>query len=126
MAYEQILSCITLEAGQDLSAKQYFFVTQAAGDGQADPTGDGLLANGVLQNAPSAAGQAATVAIGGVTRVSTGDVVARGALLASDANGEAVTAGVGDYCLAKALEASTVAHQIIAAQLMITPSKVTA
>jgi hypothetical protein len=120
MAYEEALKNITFEAGQDLSAKQYFFVTKAADDGQIDPTGDGALANGVLQNNPSAAGMAATVAIDGITKLSAGAAFSRGAILSSDANGEAITIGSGDYPLARALEAATAAHDIVSAQLMIT------
>lgn len=120
MAYEENLDCITLEAGADLSAKQYFFVTQAAGDGQVDPTGDGLLANGVLQNKPDAAGKAATVAVRGITKMSAGAAFSRGDILSSDANGEAITVGSGDYPLARALEAALAAHDIVSVQLMIT------
>lgn len=120
MAYEENLDCITLEAGADLSAKQYFFVTQAAGDGQVDPTGDGLLANGVLQNKPDAAGKAATIAVRGVTKISAGAAFSRGDILSSDGNGEAITVGSGDYPLARALEAALAAHDIVSVQLMIT------
>jgi hypothetical protein len=120
MAYEEALECITLEAGADLSAKQYFFVTQAAGDGQVDPTGDGALANGVLQNKPDTAGKAATIGVRGVSKVSAGAAITRGDIVASDTNGEAVTVGSGDYPLGRALEAATAAHDIIAVELMIT------
>lgn len=120
MAYEENLDCITLEAGADLSAKQYFFVTQAAGDGQVDPTGDGALANGVLQNKPDAAGKAATVAVRGVSKVSAAGVITRGDIVSSDANGEANTIASGDYPLGRALESATAAHDIISVQLMIT------
>lgn len=124
MAYEEALTNISLEAGQDLSAKQYFFVTQAANDGQVDPTGDGLMANGVLQNNPDAAGKAATIAIAGVTKISTSAVFARGDFLASDANGEAKTAVSGNYILAKALSSSLAAHNIVAVELIISGAKV--
>jgi len=95
--------CITLEAGQDLSTKQFYFVSVAA-DGQVDPTGDGLSADGVLQNDPAAAGRAATVAIGGVTKVMCGGVVTKGGPVASDANGTAVNPATGDVILGTALE----------------------
>ena len=49
MAYSDNLQTISGEAGADLSAKQYFFVTIAS-DGQVDPTGNGLSADAVLQN----------------------------------------------------------------------------
>jgi len=93
---------ISLEAGQDLSAKQFFFVTIAS-DGQVDPTGDGAMADGVLLNDPAAAGRAAEVCIGGMTRVSAGGTVAAGADVASDSAGEAVTAASGDVILGTAV-----------------------
>lgn len=96
-------TCVTLEAGADLSAKQYFFVSVSA-DGQVDPTGDGADADGVLQNNPDAAGKAATVAVAGVVKVSCGGVVTRGGPVASDGNGEAVSAASGDVILGTALD----------------------
>jgi hypothetical protein len=74
--YEESLRCVTLEAGQDLSAPQFCFVS-IAGDGQVDPTGAGALTDGVLQNDPNATGTAATVAIGGISRVVCGGVAIR-------------------------------------------------
>lgn len=106
MAYTNNQVCVTLEAGQDLSAKQFFFVAVAS-DGQVDPAGDGAFAQGVLQNDPAAAGRAAEVAISGITKVVCGGTVAAAATVASDANGEAVTAASGDIILGTALEAGT-------------------
>lgn len=103
MATEQNLTTISLEAGSDLSAKQYFFVSVAA-DGQVDATGDGAMADGVLQNDPSAAGAAATVGIGGVTKVECGGTVTRGGTVSSDADGAAVDSATGDIILGTALE----------------------
>jgi hypothetical protein len=120
MASENILDCITLEAGADLSAKQYYFVTQAADDGQVDPTGDGALANGVLQNKPDAAGKAATIATRGVSKVVAAAAITRGDTVSSDASGKANTVASGDYPLGKALEAATADGDVISVQLMIT------
>lgn len=103
MAYTENQICVTLEAGQDLSAKQFFFVSVSA-DGQVDPTGDGAYAVGVVQNDPAAAGRAAEVAIAGITKVSCGGAVTRGGPVASDAAGEAVNAASGDVILGEALE----------------------
>lgn len=103
MATQQNLHCITLIAGADLSAKQFFFVSVAA-DGQIDPTGNGAIAEGVLQNAPAAAGRAAEVAIGGIVKVECGGTVTRGGPVASDASGNAVDAASGDIILGTALE----------------------
>lgn len=103
MAYTYAPHCITLEAGQDFSAKQFFFVSVSA-DGQVDPTGDGAHADGVIQNDPAAAGDAANVAIGGVVKVICGGTVTAGGPVASDAAGEAVDATTGDIILGTALE----------------------
>lgn len=103
MAYTENRQTVTLEAGQDLSAKQFYFVSVSA-DGQVDPTGDGAHADGVLQNDPDTAGHAAEVDIGGITKVYCGGVVTRGGAVASDTNGAAVNAASGDVILGTALE----------------------
>jgi len=103
MATQDNMLTVTLEAGADLSAKQFYFVSVAS-DGQIDPTGDGLDADGVLQDAPAAAGRAALVAIAGKVKVVCGGVVTRGGPVASDADGKAVNAGTGDIILGVALE----------------------
>lgn len=103
MAVNNNQVCVTLEAGANLSTKQYYFVSIAA-DGQIDPTGDGLSAVGVLQNDPAAAGRAAEVCIGGITKVEAGGTVAAGAAVASSATGTAVTAAAGDVILGTAVD----------------------
>jgi len=103
MATQENMLCVTLEAGADLSTKQFYFVSVAS-DGQIDPTGDGLDADGVLQDAPAAAGRAALVAIAGKVKVVCGGVVTRGGPVASDASGTAVSAATGDIILGVALE----------------------
>ncbi len=103
MATQDNMLTVTLEAGADLSAKQFYFVSVAS-DGQIDPTGDGVDADGVLQDAPAAAGRAALVAIAGKVKVVCGGVVTRGGPVASDADGKAVNAGTGDIILGVALE----------------------
>lgn len=95
--------CVTLEAGVDLSAKQFHFVVVSS-DGQIDPCGDGADADGVLLNDPAAAGRAAEVCIGGITKVLCGGVVTRGGPVASDTNGKAVNPATGDAILGTALE----------------------
>jgi len=103
MAFEDSKKSVTLEAGADLSAKQFFFVSVSA-DGQVDATGDGAYAVGVLQNDPAAAGRAAEVAISGISKVSCGGTVTRGGPVSSDTNGEAVDSATGDVILGEALE----------------------
>jgi hypothetical protein len=95
MAYEIPLGKHSLEAGADLSAKQYFFMAIAS-DRQVDPAGAGLATVGVLQNKPSAAGQAAELQTLLISKVVAGEAIAIGASVASDAAGKARTAIAGD------------------------------
>lgn len=100
MAYENLKSCLSgIGASADLSAKQYFIVVIDS-NGQCAVCGDGANASGVLQNKPGAAGRACHISgPGSVTKVEAGGTIAMGANVASDANGNAVTAASGDYIL---------------------------
>ena len=73
---------------------------------------DGDPAIGVLQNKPNS-DQAAEVAVSGVTKVIAGAAVAKGDLVASDANGKLKTAATGDYIIGLALEAASADGNII-------------
>lgn len=115
--------CDTFRAGQDLSAKQYRFVSMAT-DGQIDPTGDGLMAVGILQNAPATVDGAASVAILGPSRVIAGAAFEEGVLLGSDSAGAAVTATSGEYILAIAKEPALAADDIVIVQLILGGAKV--
>lgn len=117
MALEQNLNTRSYEAGQDLSAHQFRFVTQAA-DGQVDPTGAGAQATGVLQDDNGdAAGKVVAVAVGGRSKVEAGGAVAVGDNVASDANGKAVTATTGDVILGVARSASSADGEIVSVEL---------
>jgi len=101
MAVDNKLETISLEAGQDLSTFQYRFVALAS-DGQIDPVGTaGAKAIGILQDKPSAVGQAGCVAVPGTgfSKVELGATVAQGAEVASDNVGRAVTAVSGNVIL---------------------------
>lgn len=112
------MTLINLEAGQDLSSKQYYFVSLAA-DGQVDPTGDGASAEGVLQDAPSAAGYPASIAISGISKVIAGTSITRGDLVASGSAGKAKTAASGNRVLGIALEAATNDGDVISVLLKV-------
>jgi regulator of RNase E activity RraA len=107
----------TYEAGADLSAGQFRFVTLAA-DGQVDLATNGAAAVGVLLNEPNAAGRAATVAIApaGVL-VEAGGTITAGDEIAADADGVAITATTGDVVLGYARE-DGVSGQIIRVDLI--------
>ena len=77
MSYEMDTLDVTLLAAGDLSTYQYKFVKLSA-DNTVTYAGAGEAAIGVLQNKPSAAGQAARVRVFGVTRVVGGVTIAYG------------------------------------------------
>jgi hypothetical protein len=104
MASDQGGKDISIEAGADLSAKQYRFVTLAS-DGQVDATSSaGGTALGILQNKPNAAGQIAVVRIEGCSKLVAAAAITPDDKIQSDAAGEADVAATGDHVLAHALE----------------------
>ena len=116
MAVMQSRDTRSFVAGEDLSAKQFKFVTLES-DGQvdvADSAGENCI--GVLLNNPTA-GAAATVVISGKVMVESGGTIAAGAAVQADANGDALTAASGDVVMGYALEAA-VDGQIMAIELI--------
>jgi len=80
----------TFEAGEDLSAAQFHFVTLEA-DGQVDlADADAENCVGVLLNNPSAAGYAATVVMTGRVLVEAGGAITAGDAIATNNAGEAI------------------------------------
>jgi len=116
MAVMQSRDTRTFEAGGDLSAGQFKFVALAA-DGQVDLCGDGAQAIGVLYNEPDAAGKAATVVMTGKVIVEAGASVTAGDSVASDADGNCVTAATNDVTMGYALE-DAVDGQVFAIELI--------
>ena len=116
MANDQNLVTVTKTAENDLSAKQYYIVELSA-ENQVDVC-DGAtdLPYGVLQNDPDV-GQAATVAIGGKTKVvsdGSGVNITVGSWLGTDGSGKAVVKSTdGDLVLGIAEQASTADGTII-------------
>ena len=111
MAYEESIRSITLNADASLAqytgvpgqpgsptphgGKQYHFVkvTGAHQCGLADA--DDTTVVGVVQNKPQHVGNAATVAIRGVSKVVSDAAIAAGAEIRVSADGQATTAGAG-------------------------------
>lgn len=85
--YEEKVSSITVPASGDLSANQYMVVAIDS-NGQAALANAAAIPAGVLMNTPESAGEAATIAIGGVVKVRSSAAVAAGAAV-----GVAATAG---------------------------------
>jgi hypothetical protein len=106
MAYEGVLVAISgAEASADLSTHQFKFVTMTSTGAALNTVAKGLI-DGVLQDKPNALAQPANVAFSGVSKVVAGAIVAKGALVMSDATGKAVTATSTGYICGRALEAS--------------------
>ncbi|MBC7340958.1 MAG: DUF2190 family protein [Clostridia bacterium] len=127
MAYEIPVFDVSLVAGADLSAAQYRFVKVNA-DGNAVLAGNGEMAVGVLQDKPGP-GVAGQVRVLGVTKVVAGGAIAKGALVASDADGKAkaavaatanTTSGAisGSHAAGIALEDASAADVVISVLLL--------
>lgn len=99
MAHETALQSISLAAGADLSALQYTFVTVNS-SGLCVAAAANSLALGVLQNNP-VAGEAATVAINGETKIKLGATLAPAAVVEVGATGgkAAAATGAGSYVM---------------------------
>ena len=80
-------------------------------DGSAD------LSVGVLQNKPQVVGQAATVAVRGISMVISGGSVTAGAAVTADADGAATDVGMGDITYGIAIEGSSTSGELIAVLL---------
>lgn len=112
-ATEQILQGISLPASADLSAKQYYFVYVDTSGRLAVPSSANINLDGVLQDKPSALGQAGDMCVSGVTKLVTGAAVAIGDYVTNDNAGKGVTATSGQKAHGRALTASTATGQII-------------
>jgi hypothetical protein len=77
MPFEENVYSVTKQAGEDLSAKQYYFVTLNASGQVVLPTATTDVPYGILQNAPGSL-QAAQVMRVGVSRLVLGGSIATG------------------------------------------------
>lgn len=91
MAVEVPLFTITLEAAADLSAHQFKFVKLDSNGKVAAISAITDCPVGVLQNKPSADGMAAEVAVLGVTKVQGDADLARGAMIYTSSDGQALS-----------------------------------
>ena len=108
MAYENPGMCVSLSAGEDLSAAQFHFVKLSANNTVVLCAGVTDIPAGVLQNKPSAAGQVAEVMLWGVSKLRVGAVaLTYGLAVGTNATGEAVTELVAEtthYNVGRVLE----------------------
>lgn len=109
---------ITLEAGEDLSAKQYYFVKLDAAGKAVVCTGATDKPVGVLQNDPTS-GQAAEIVVVGLTKVSTNAALAIADLIGTSADGQAAAYVAGTdttkYVVGTILVTSGAADQLTSA-----------
>ena len=116
MATEAPVQNLTLEAGADLSAKQYHCVKLSSGKAVLCAAGEDAL--GVLQNKPSL-GEAAVYMRLGLSKCAAAAAIAEGASVAAAADGRIETAGSGDYVIGKAKAAAAGAGSIISVELTL-------
>lgn len=107
MAYAGQQICATFEAAADLSTKQYYFVKLSAANTVNVCTAITDIPIGILQNKPES-GEAATVCLFGISKVSADGTLAAGNLIgtSADSQADAITAGTDTtvYTMGQALE----------------------
>ena len=113
MAYEEVLQNVSLIAGQNLSSYQYHFV-KVDTDGEVILCGDGELAAGILQNAPTS-GLVAALAPAIISKLVVASGVTAGDLLKCGTTGHGETATTGEIVLAIALDSTPGGSAIIPA-----------
>jgi len=112
MAWENGLRIPAALAAADLSSNQFYCVKKNATDNQfALCTVDGEIVEGILQNKPDAAGDAAEVIYFGVSKGEAGETLTAGDKVGTDSAGKLkivehtnTGADVGDYILGYVLE----------------------
>lgn len=109
----------TFEAGADLSAHQFKFVTFSSGQVVLNTTAGGTCA-GVLITPANAQGKAVEVASGPgqILKIVAGAAVSVGAKVQSDNAGRAITAASGDHVQGTALTAAGAAGELIEVLLL--------
>tara|TARA_R100000005_G_C4983015_1_gene192192 strand:+ start:977 stop:1360 length:384 start_codon:yes stop_codon:yes gene_type:complete len=109
MAYAGQQICATFEAGADLSAKQYHFVKLSAANTVNVCSAITDIPIGILQNKPGS-GEAATVCLFGISKVSADGTLAAGNLIGTSADSQADAIAAGSdttvYTMGQALEAA--------------------
>lgn len=82
-------------AAADLSAKQFYAVKQTSTGINLAGAGEAIV--GILQNKPSALGQATEVETLGLSKAVGGAAITQGAAVTPDGNGKLITATTGDH-----------------------------
>lgn len=99
-------------AASDLSGKLHYFA-KIDSNGKIDLAADGGAVAGVIIEA-GALGERTTIAFGAILKVICAEAITPGAILASDTNGKAVAAAVGDWVAGIAInEAASSAGDLV-------------
>lgn len=99
-------------AGEDLSAKLHYFA-KIDTDGEIVLCGDGQAVAGVIVEA-AILGKPVSIAFGAIGKVVCAEAITPGAQIASDADGKAVAAAVGDWVAGIAINsAASVAGELV-------------
>lgn len=118
MAYEESLQRISGPVGANENTNQYKFVTMDS-TGNYNVTGNGLLADGVLQDNPNTTGFIGLIGIAGVSKVLVGpNGVTVGDSVMADTNGGCTTKTSTNQILGRAL-ATGVSGDIIPVLLKV-------
>ena len=110
MATQEVLTTITLIAAADLSAKQFFGVILDSA-GKAALAGTAGQVIGILQNKPTS-GQAAIVAISGVSKAAAGGTCTMGKPISADSAGKFVDSSTGQRAIGRAMETGAAGRTI--------------
>lgn len=97
-------------AGADLSAKLHFFA-KIASDGDIELAGDGGVVAGVIIEAATQ-NNPATIQFGGIGKVVAAETIDEGDRIASDADGKAVVAAVGDFEVGTAISPAAAGENV--------------
>lgn len=109
---------IVEKAGAAISDVRGKAVKYSSGNVVLCGAGEAAIGVGILTNdEATASGADVDIQVKDIGMVLTGGAVAKGAELASDANGKLVTASGGDYVIAVAMEAAAAANTYIKAQM---------
>ena len=121
MAKQNQVQSRSYEAGADLSGDQFRIMALSSGQvvRQTSSAGDSV---GVLQNNPSAQGDAAEVAYAGQVKIVAGAAVAQDAQVMSDTTGRAITAATAtNKILGRARKAVAAAGELLEVDLGANP-----
>lgn len=122
MAYFNTCRQLPVVAGEDFTGDLYkFVVIDANGRAVVNSSAQGVV-DGILDEVVDALGKTTSMVIpdGGYAKVMAGAAVSRGALIASDASGRAITFvdASDNVCMGRAMQAAANAGEIITIQFV--------